>query len=161
MCFYHSYDWTAEVYEESSSPAESATSCHECDEPIPVGATLHSIYMQQYEDCGTCRKGVCECPKDEDGDCPECKCEEPNVGEVEDYWRCDGCHKFLQAVEAAELAAGCPRRAARPLLTGMCEEVSNGGRDEARKYFKQARSQFPELVASGYLGRLWRKMFAR
>lgn len=29
----------------------------------------------------------------------------------------------------------------------------------AKKYFKKARQMFPELVASGYLGWLWRETF--
>lgn len=164
MCFYHDYDWTAEVSERSTItvPEAGRARCDECGCTIPPGAVAHSLYQQQYEECHRCAgydSDGCECPKDKDGDCIECQCPEPVYGETFEYTCCDECDKFLLAVEYAEVEAGCDRSEARPSLCGMIEDIRGGGMDEAKKYWKAARRMFPELVASGYLGRLWRRVF--
>lgn len=155
MCFINDYDWYASVTEKTSYPVEKETRCDECDGIIPVGATVHHIYQQEAEECRACEFGDCQCV----GDC--CQCAKPDPGETFDYDRCQDCHRFLEAVEAAEVEAGCSIYEARPPLGQMTEKINDGGRDEAKKYFKKAAKLHPELVKSGYLGWLWREMFGR
>lgn len=164
MCFVHDYDWRAELVERGSHATESGTSCHECYARIGPGETIHTLWMQEHEECQACENGDCACLKNHDD--AGCQCEEPVHGESFDWQCCDNCYKFLQAVEAVEVEAGCHRSEARPALTAMIEEVSGSnsvGREEAmpeaRKYFKKAIALFPELKASGYLGKLWKRMF--
>jgi hypothetical protein len=155
MCFVHGdYEWIANISHHSDAPAEKETTCDECGCPILVGQMLHHIYQQEYEECRDCEEGDCSCERDK---C--CQCKEPDVGNTCDYDRCDQCDKFLQAVEDAEVAAGCSKSDARPALGEMRDDISNGGRDEARKYFVAARRMFPELVASGYLHAMWQRIF--
>src|SRR6185436_18288273 len=129
------------------------------------GQITHHIYQQEHEECRRCSEGECECVgsrnDEDDPQDHDCKCAEPNFGETFDYDRCDDCHKFLCAIEAAEIDAGCKPYEARPSLCGMIENITNADNsmDEAKRYFKKARSMFPELVASKYLAWLWRKMF--
>jgi hypothetical protein len=160
MCFYNDdYDWIARVVEHADTTATKQTKCDECGSTIPVGANMHTIHMAESEGgCVTCERGDCECADDCDSG-ERCQCETPNYGETFDYERCEGCEKFLRAVEASEVAAGCARHHAQPRLTEMTEEINEGGMCEAKRYFKTARAMFPELVTSGYLGMLWRKMF--
>jgi hypothetical protein len=153
MCFVNECDWSPMVNEEADIKACGCTKCDECHAVIEYGDSMHTIYQQESEECLQCRDGWCEC----EGDC--CECSDPDFGETFDYVRCEQCDKFLKAVEAAEIEAGCGPHEARPMLSMMVEDINNGGREEARKYFKKAKAMFPELVASGYLGGLWRKMF--
>lgn len=155
MCFTYDADWCAAISEVTDTVATKETRCDECRATIPVGAFLHTVYMQEAEECVLCEYGDCACGVE----C--CKCEKPSFGETFDYSRCEGCHKFLEAVKAAELEVGCPEHASLPAYTAMIDDIGccNGDRCEAKRYFKKAKAMFPELVTSGYLGRLWRKMF--
>jgi hypothetical protein len=165
MCFIHDdYDWIAQVMDEGDAPAEKDLRCAECHAAIPAGTVRHWVYLQQHEECDRCfgdRDEDCPCPapKDRWGGCEECKCEEPDFGEHFDYDRCTNCERFLRAVQEAEEEAGCRSSEARPGLGTMIEDINNGDRDDAKRYWKKARELFPELVASGYLGRLWRRCF--
>lgn len=158
MCFVSNAEWFAEVYEHSDPVATRPTVCDECCCPIPVGTTYHRIEMQEYEQCRACLDGDCECPRDADGDCAECKCEKPSLGESHTYERCTGCHLFLQAVEEAEKEAGCKAHESRPDLDCMIESLSEGDERELLRYFKKATVMHPELRESGYLAILWRKI---
>ena len=167
MCFYNDdYDWTASVVEQSTGVSIGKL-CDECHLPIPPGATIHHIFMQEHEECHACENGECECPLTADGelscDSKGCQCEKPAFGETFDYDRCDECDKFLRAVEAAEIDEGCEPYEARPGLGGMIEELRNLEGDNevypAKRYFKLAVKMFPELVTSGYLGRLAKRVF--
>jgi hypothetical protein len=171
MCFINdNYDWIAEVWEESTETATKPVRCQECREQIPVGGTLHCIHMQEHEECHRCfgdhfdeddERCPCSALKDRYGACTECKCEKPDFGESEDYWRCENCDKFLNAVESAEVEAGCSTHEARPGLGMMLEDIINGDRHGAKRYFKTALAMYPELKASGYLGRLGKFIFDR
>lgn len=160
MCFIGDYDWTAAVVEQQERTAEKPITCMECYRKIQPGKTYRDIYQQEHEECHTCYECECNCPKDADGDCIECCCEKPAFGNTYDYCRCMECDKFLQAIEASELAAGCALSESRPPLGEMTESIQELGADEARRYVQQAAKQFPELVPSGYLGWLWRKKFS-
>lgn len=41
----------------------------------------------------------------------------------------------------------------------MRNAMQDAGPEESRKYFKAALRSYPELKASGYLGRLWNELF--
>lgn len=153
MCFVHDYDWHASVCERTTNTAEKPTRCHECGRMIAADSPVHHVYMQQYEECRDCERGDCSCGDD----C--CQCPDPAVGETFNYDCCEDCQKFLYAVQVAEEEAGCSGDETRPWLGGMTEAIHDGGRDEARRYFKTALRMHPELRASGYLGWLWRWMF--
>lgn len=164
MCFVtDDYDWTVGHQEESSEPATRPLRCGECGCAIAIGQLAHRIYMQEADEgseCLACLNGDCSClwnDEKEESDC--CQCENPSVGETFEYHQCDECHKFLAAIKAAELAAGCREYESQPYLGQMICDVQNGGEREAKKYFQTALRQFPELKASGYLGRLWKRMF--
>ena len=153
MCFYVDADWYADVVVSTTPVAEKDTRCDECGTAIPAGATFHHTYMQEAEACLNCEHGDCECV----GDC--CQCESPTVGETFHYDCCVECFKFLEAVQTAELEAGCAIDEARPPLGDMREYIRDGGMEEAKKYFQLARVRYPELAQSGYLGQMWRRMF--
>lgn len=163
MCFVNDEcEWHATVVEKFISIGEEPTQCMECRRDFSVGTTFHCTYMQEDDECGACRDGDCECP-DGDCECPDedcCSCDEPDYGMTFDYKRCDDCEKYLDAVEKAELAAGCGRDEARPPYEMMIEYIRNGGVSEAKKYFIEAVKRYPELKTSGYLAFLWWRMFA-
>ncbi len=153
MCFTNNdYDWIANVTEESTATASKDIKCDECRRTIPAGVAYHHIHQQESEWCKDCENGDCECV----GDC--CQCEHPSTGESFDYDRCLDCNKFLQAVENAELAAGCSISDSRPPL-GEMRDTIHECKYEAEKYWRQAAKDYPELVKSGYLGWLWRRTF--
>lgn len=154
MCFVNDYDWYAQEVAHSTRPAATPTRCAECRETIPVGGLVHHTFMQEYEECHICYEGDCTCADDK---C--CQCEEPEYGETFDYDCCDGCHKFLSAVQHAEEDAGCSGDETRPPLGEMRSAIRDGGRDEAKRYWLRALRDYPELKASGYLGRLWKNIF--
>ena len=155
MCFIHDYDWTARVCEETAYPAQKPTECDECGAVIPIGGGVYHVHMEEYDGCRQCYLGECEC-----GEEGCCRCPEPDPGETFDYDRCESCEKFLYAVQEAEEEAGCEGSEARPALGTMLEDIQNGGRHDAKRYWKLARQHYPELVTSGYLGRLWKRIFA-
>lgn len=154
MCFYNEdYDWIATVCEVSTEITDKPTKCRECYHPIQAGEIVHRIHQQESESCKNCL--------DEDGDPVKCTCGNPNYGENFDTRQCDGCHKFLQAVDEAELAEGCPPGSRQPNTEMMIETISELGTADAERYFTTARTRFPELIENGYLGRLWKKMFPK
>jgi hypothetical protein len=159
MCFYNDYEWTAEITAEWTAPIEVITKCDECKSHMNVGSEMTFIHMQEYEECYRCAECECDCPRDKDGDCVGCQCEPPEFGETFDYVRCEQCGKFLKAVEAAELKAGCRLSDSRPALGNMIEEIQDGDNEGAQNYFETAREMFPELVNSGYLSNLFELIF--
>lgn len=156
MCFVNEADWVASESAEYTYAATQRIKCCECRELVGSGALVHYLWLQEYDECLACYEGECSCPC---GEC--CQCEAPTFGETAELYTCDNCHKFLQAVEATELAAGCRSYEAKPLPEMMYNDIQEVGSEEAKKYWQQAIRMFPELRTSGYLGRLWRKMFVR
>jgi hypothetical protein len=163
MCFLLDCDWHASVVHEEDRTATKEMNCLECSHKIQPGDSYHYVYQQEHEECQACEWAECECPDALDGkDRPqdhECRCEKPNYGESYEYWRCQECSKFLKAVQRAEVDAGCSVYESQPHYEDMIDEISDSGMDEAKRYFKRAAKDFPEIVKSGYLGWLWRKMF--
>lgn len=153
MCFVSDCDWYPNLVHLDTITADAVRRCDECRRDVQAGGTLHHVYMQEAEECKACEHGNCECV----GDC--CQCAEPSTGESFDWVCCEDCHKFLESVKATEVAAGCHVNEATPSLCGMLEEIFNGGREEAGKYFRTAIRMFPELQRSGFLGWLWREIF--
>jgi len=154
MCFNDDYDWTANVVQEADTLAAAPAKCDECSAKIGVGDWVHTIHMEESEWCMDCENGDCDCACV--GEC--CQCATPNLGETFDYIRCESCDKFLRAVEATEIEEGCNKYTARPGLP-MRDDLQGVGRLDAKRYWKKAKAMFPELVASGYLGKLWWRMF--
>lgn len=157
MCFTNDYDWTAEVFEETERAAEKETRCGECRRKFPPGTVMRHLWMQEHEECSRCSDAECDCPKDADGDCAECKCEEPSLGEEFEYDVCPECDKLLKAVEAAEKEEGCHASESQPPLAQLFEQMRELDKDDVRRYVRKAEGMFPELAASGYLGLVARK----
>ncbi len=129
MCFINNdCKWTRTFMEEYDTTYPKDVQCDECRGTIPTGQTVHHVFMRKED-----------------------------LGESFDYDRCEGCDKFLRAVESAELEAGCRLYAARPALGTMAEELSDVGIHNRRRYFKAALRMFPELKASGYLTALGKR----
>lgn len=154
MRFYHDYDWTARVVERGHQVRGTAIKCDECYKTIGVGEMAYHVFMQEHEECQTCDSFECECAE---GQC--CACEKPDYGETFEYDRCEECDKFLQAIEAAEIDEDCDPSESRPALTSLREDISNAGLEASKKYWLKAVVMFPELKASGYLGKLWKRIF--
>jgi hypothetical protein len=161
MCFVAEYDWSAEFVLRSTKivGVDEKRLCLECYRPIVAGQTYYHVFAQEHEECRDCTNGLCDCPKDDDDDCTGCKCDTPNFGEDCEYWTCEECHKFIEAVSAAEIEAGCEIGQSKPMAMQMMEDIGNGDMDEAKKYWKMAVKMYPELRASGYLAWLWQKVF--
>lgn len=156
MCFNNDdYDWHAEVMDQSTLTTDKLNHCDECYRDILPGTEFHYVHMRQHEECQLCVEEECDCDEDQ---C--CQCDVPEFGEEQAYSRCIECDKFLQAVQAAEVAEGCPIYDSRPGLNAMEEEMMERGRGDAKKYFVTARKMFPELVGSGYLKYMWNKLFS-
>lgn len=147
MCFWNECDWHAQVVEHDDEVLDRDIKCFECRRTIKAGQLTHCVFMQEREECREC-------------DEVDCTCGEKAFGETYHCRSCDECFKFLNAVSAAEIAAGCNVSESRPSYEGMIEEISNSGMDEAKKYFKRALVTFPELKTSGYLKWFWKEMFA-
>ena len=162
MCFYNDdCDWIAQVYEESASVVTESGQCQECGRIMLVGATMHNVWIQQYEACRRCDPNE-RAEWDDDfagGPLEQCSDGQHDYGETFDYSRCDDCDLFLQAVQEAEEDAGCHHDDARPPLEFMRERINDGGQDEAKRYWRKALERYPQLKASGYLGWLWREVF--
>jgi hypothetical protein len=140
MCFYHEYDWEAEVYENDVGTAEQPTCCQECDEPIPVGGWVRHIHMRELEHC---RESHWLHDYAEEPECPpDC---EHDFGETDDYDRCEGCDKILRAVKAVEEANGCKGDETQPALSMLSEALHDA--DDASDYVAKALELFPELAA--------------
>ena len=163
MCFVNEdYDWIARVVEEADITVAKPCKCSECGGVIPIGDFAHTIHQQEHEQCHDCEYGDCECSRDDEGEriCETkgCQCEKPNLGESFDYIRCEGCEKFLYAVQVVEEEEGCHHAEARPALP-MWDDLQGIGRSKCKKYWKKAAKMFPEIKASGHLGLLWRMAF--
>ncbi len=155
MCFINDdYDWQARVYEKDTKITDKPIRCQECNTLISIGDKIHAVYMREYEECRDCYNGDCLCLVDK---C--CQCTNPTFGEECNYHRCASCEKFLTAVHDIEIDGGCSEHESVPPLGNMIEYIQNGHEDEAKKYFKRAIKEYPELKSSGYLGLIWNKMF--
>lgn len=153
MCFYHGdYDWTASICDETIEKAKKDIECQECWTEIKINEEYQQIFMQESEECLECENEICYCEEDK---C--CQCEKPDYGETYLHRRCLECVKFLQAIEEVEIAAGCKGEETRPPLEHMLESLSYS--DDVNKYFKTALKKFPELKKSGYLKRIYKKVY--
>ena len=165
MCFYHGdYDWYAELQENDSYIIKNLPiTCNECLIKVQVGETIHHIYLQQHEECNICYSGECDCPFTViSGEEPErncCQCKYPEFGETFDWYCCDNCHKFLEAIQTSETEAGCKGNSTRPALGTMVEELREGGKEEVERYIKKLESLYPELITNGYLERILGEIF--
>ncbi len=170
MCFINDGDWYASVIEHSTYCRPKPLRCTECCRQIRAFEPIHRTFMQEHEECDRCFGGSeeeCSCPISEKGgtnwcgeplrDC--CQCPEPDYGESFETWRCQDCQDFLEAVKAAEIAAGCDASESQPPYEQMIEYLCEGGAAEAKKYYTKAVEMYPRLVANGYLPWLWRKIF--
>lgn len=163
MCFVNDdYEWTAYVSVWSKCNAQQPTRCDECSRVIEPGVVVHHLHQEESDECLRCERGDCDCGFGPNGvgevEDKCCACPEPDFGRSFDYDRCDDCDRFLQAVEAAEVEAGCSRDDARPECGKMIEDIGNAGHDEAKRYFAKAYEMFPDIKP--YLGRLWNDHFA-
>ena len=147
MCFYNDCDWYAEVVTTTEKKLTYRMMCDECRRAHDVGDTLKIHEMQEYEDCHRCYEGEC------------CQCAEPDYGEFASYNQCEDCEKFLAAVGAAEVEAGCGSDESLPVPTEMKEAIQEGGKEEAEKYWVKAKAMYPQLIESGYLDWLWGDIF--
>ena len=155
MCFRKSYEYTYEYTDAGFTSDDVDTTCQECERTMPAGAQHWYFHGQECELCQTC--GHDDSREDEDD--VICECEEPDYGNVDGVIVCMDCHRFLQAVEAAEIGAGCSHEDAAPYLTRMVESIRDMGREEAERYWTKARETATDLQASGYLDWLHAKVF--
>lgn len=125
MCFYHDYEWTADVSETTEGPLPVRQKCDECRRWINAGETCLMVHQEQHEAC-------LHCDPDDMGDYEgrggggEC-----DHGEVFDYVCCWRCQQIRAAIRAVEEHEGCGGSEAEPSYGGMFEEVSDaGGWDE-------------------------------
>lgn len=165
MCFYNDgdYDWYAESIEEFADKAEKKTKCMECNAVINIGDDMCCIRMRQYEDdeheCPECN-GESISFTEEDGVCDRCNNKgHVGPGETYDYHRCVNCDTFLNVIQEVEQEEGCDAHESRPRLEMMQEQIRDGDRKNAKKYFKHALKSHPELKANGYLGRIANHVF--
>jgi hypothetical protein len=163
MCFYQSddYDWFATINELSDVILDKPRHCTECGRSMKAGEPAVHLFQQEHEECDCCYgdSGPCDCPKNEDDECIECKCEEPNFGESCEDWQCLECNKFLKAIEQVETDEKCPPNERQPAWGQMVDSIREFEREDAIKYFRKAYKMYPELKASGYLKRMWARMF--
>lgn len=161
MCFVNDYDWYSSVQEESTEAAVAPVRCDECSRWIMFGESYYHLYQQEHEECQCCEDGDCECKDGRDADgCVqdhECSCEKPAYGETFSYDCCDECHRFLQAIKEAEQEAGCDYTEAQPPLGEMMSAINDGGMEEARKYWKTALANYPDMKP--WLAKTWRRVF--
>lgn len=159
MCFVHDAEWTAESYADAMIVAPKEFTCDECRRTIPAGSPARSVSMLEHGECRDCEEGCCGCvdalDEDEDPQDHECKCEKPNYGEEYEYQSCDDCRKFLEAVKASELAAGCKEYESQPAFEELIEELATmrlyDDEESFQRYIAKAREMFPELESNGYL----------
>jgi hypothetical protein len=154
MCFYHNYDWGVGLVTHETLTAVKPFKCNECRTTIQPGESYVHTYQQEHEECNACGVGDCECP---DGNCCQCSC--PDFGNTYEHDVCIGCDKFLKVIEAVERDEGCTGDSTRPILSEMVESIRHGEMHDSKRYWKRAREMFPELVLSGYLAKLWRKVW--
>lgn len=155
MCFYDDgdYDWIATVSEESERLANRPMTCNECGGNILTGAPMREIYQQEHEACQICEDANSDTfidDQDEDLDAEEqaaikrqLESHACDFGETFLYRRCEACDKLIKAIEAREIAEGCPPHARKPALMELnyafTEHESNF------EYAEQAVAMFPEL----------------
>lgn len=140
MCFYNDdYEWSASVHEETEGPAEKATRCYECGEPIAAGQWRRHIYQQEDEECRLCEQ--------EEGFDPECQ---HDYGETFDYDRCEPCDKVLRAIEAVEKDEGCPEYSRQPMLGELRDVFVHPEDGNAMAYAERAVAMFPEVATVGW-----------
>lgn len=144
MCFECYGDWKPTNWYEDKEPSKDPSCCDECGATIAAGAWR---YWCRGEQLGVCRR--CEQAGVLDGDC---NCEEPDLGEVFEYVRCEGCDKLLKAVEAREKDEGCPDFASRPMLGEL--EYAFTDHEQQFDYAEKAVSMFPELFEHPFISEL-------
>lgn len=121
------------MQDETEGPGP-ATVCFECGAEIAAGAWRRHVEQQEEEECRRC-----EWEQLEPGGPP---CVEHDYGETFSCDLCEGCHKLLQAIAAAEADAGCPFYARQPLFGDLRETM----RYDDGRYRRRALAMFPELT---------------
>lgn len=136
MCFYHEYDWFADVWEMTCHrigiPGGRRRFCDECRREITPGEWAVEVYAQEYEECQCC-EGF------------ECECVEPDFGETQEYLRCRDCARLYEAVRQSELEAGCPAHTSEPPYCQLWEAAfKDVDQEESIKYLRKHRQLFGE-----------------
>lgn len=140
MCFDNESDWYARVNEVTESVATREVWCYECGRHIQPGEALRHVHQQEYEfcECDFCRNQHCP---DEDYDGPaECQ---DDLGQEFDCELCMDCCKLLKAIEAQEVAEGCPEYARQPLYGELADVFTE--HQQNFEYAERAVDMFPEL----------------
>lgn len=141
MCFYNDdYDWVATVNEVTDKAAEQETRCYECGAVICIGETARFVHQQESEECECdwCQFGQHD--PDWEGS-KEC---EHDLGESLDCVICPACIKLLKAIEAHEIAEGCPEYARQPLYGELGDTFWQ--HEQNWEYAEMAVKMFPELI---------------
>lgn len=145
MCFYSDdYDWVAMVNEISDKPAERQTTCYECGADIHVGDIARFVHQQESQECQCewCQFGRLD-PDWGGGVC------EQNYGESFDCVVCGECIKLLKAIEAYEIAEGCPEYARQPLYGELCEVFWS--HQQHWEYAEKSVEMYPELIEHRFI----------
>lgn len=141
MCFTNDRDceWYAETVEEDDLVAEASTWCDECYAHIAVGETYHRIFMEEGDD-----ERLDEFLDDDLDEIfgPWPDGEGPEERRSQTYERCANCSKLLKAIEAHEIAEGCPAHARQPDLYALRDEMIEG---DSEPYLERALAMFPDL----------------
>jgi hypothetical protein len=154
MCFYHDYDWSAQVVEEDDSVSNGTVRCDECFQKIAVGERYRHTYMQEYEECRRCVDDSYAFDEDDfDPDNEECKAGRHCVGETYDYDVCERCQKLLKVIKSVEEDDGCKGAETQPSLGELREVFWES--DHAVDYIDRALKDYPELAFSGHLDRFY------
>lgn len=115
MCFYHDYDWTADVWEDVLTTDAAPHECYECHARIHPGEPHRWVYQQEHEACRRCEDDPDW--QEEGGNDPggeDCKAGNHDYGETFECRICDRCNRLLEAIRRAEEADGCRESEAQP-----------------------------------------------
>lgn len=153
MCFYTGdYDWYAQV-NETTTQTKGKSHCVECHRVIVDGEERVCLYQRQYEECH-CAKCF---DSEEEESSDRCDVTEGDYGETYEADWCMDCRGFLDAVQAAELAAGCRPDESQPYVGRLWESIQEAGAREAKKYAKEFLRRHPDRRQ--WLAARWRWMF--
>ena len=146
MCFDNEGDWCATVNEIEDVVANHACKCFECNREIRIGETVRQVHQQECEFC-ECDFCCNEESPDEDYTGPD-KCQE-ELGETFDCVVCLDCCNLLKAIEAHEIAEGCPEHARQPLYGELHEVFLE--HQQNYEYAERAVDMFPSLYGHRFI----------
>lgn len=136
MCFYHEYDWSAEVYERDEGAAGEKCRCVDCRRQIHVGETVTHFYLREREEC------ECGAEFGETGPCDFDDGEPHNFGEEDEFDVCGQCVQVRRAIRAQEESEGCSGGEAEPSYGELQDAICN---DDEGKYAAKVLEMFPDL----------------